>query len=108
MANKTENRRVNLYINGKEVKNSIRGIQAEYKKLVAEQNDMIRGTKEYQAHAKKIQQLKRLMDQHYNSVHKTAGAWDSLKKAANGFNQYFTMIAAGVATLTSCHPSAFV
>ncbi|MDT8394244.1 MAG: phage tail tape measure protein [Bacteroidales bacterium] len=100
MGNKTENRRVNLYINGKEVKNSIKGIQAEYKKLVAEQRNMTRGTKEYQAHAKKISKLKALMNQHYQSINKTAGAWGSLQKAANGFNKYFMMISAGIATLT--------
>lgn len=100
MANKTENRRVNLYINGKEVKNSLKGIQAEYKKLIAEQNSMIRGTKEYQAHAKKISKLKTIMNQHYQAVNKTAGAWGSLQRAANGVNKYFMVISAGIATLT--------
>jgi len=100
MASKTENRRVNLYINGKEVKGSIKGITAEFKKLTAEQKDMTIGTKEYQAHAKKINRLKAVMDQHHQSINRTAGAWGSLQKAANGFNKYFMMITAGIATLT--------
>ena len=100
MASKTENRRVNLYINGQEVKNSIRAIQAEYRKLVNEQKDMIRGSKEYQENVKKLSRLKTILNQHYQAVNKTAGVWGSLQKAAGGFNQYFSMIAAGVATVT--------
>lgn len=61
---KSVNKRVNIYINGVEVENNIKGITAEYKKLINEQNKMIIGSDEYVAHSKKIQELNGILDKH--------------------------------------------
>ena len=49
----TTNKRVNLYINGKEAANSIKEVKAEMQKLVNEQARLKLGSDEYIAHAKK-------------------------------------------------------
>ena len=58
------NRRINLYINGKEVSNNIASIRAEMNKLVNAQARMTIGSKEYTAQTAKIRSLKAIMDQH--------------------------------------------
>lgn len=55
----TTNKRVNLYINGKEAANSIKEVKAEMQKLVNEQARLKLGSDEYIAHAKKNQNIKR-------------------------------------------------
>ena len=47
----TTNKRVNLYINGKEAANSIKEVKAEMQKLVNEQARLKLGSDEYFAHA---------------------------------------------------------
>lgn len=58
------NKRVNIYINGVEVENSVKGIRAEMVKLVNEQNKMTIGSDEYIAHSKKIQDLNVILQKH--------------------------------------------
>ena len=53
----TTNKRVNLYINGKEAATSIKEVKAEMQKLVNEQARLKLGSDEYIAHAKKINTL---------------------------------------------------
>lgn len=100
MATKSYNRRINLYINGKEVKNDIVSIKKEMFKLVNEQARMTRGSDEYLAHAKKIQALSGILKKHRNDLNQTGQSWLSLKKVANGFNNYFGLITAFVASFT--------
>lgn len=97
MAN-TYTRRINLYINGKEVANNISSVRKEMYKLTNEQSRMTIGSKEYMAHAAKIKQLKGIMNKHNADLRQTEKSWFSLKKAADGFNKYFGMITAGLAS----------
>lgn len=53
----TTNKRVNLYINGKEAATSIKEVKAEMQKLVNEQARLKLGSDEYIAHAKKDQNV---------------------------------------------------
>ncbi|MGQ7868690.1 phage tail tape measure protein [Sunxiuqinia sp. sy24] len=92
-------RRINLYINGKEVKNNIGSIQAEMRKLINEQKRMTIGSKEYHAHAAKIRSLRGIMKQHQQDINGIQKSW-SLKKLSDGFNRYFGLITAGIASLT--------
>ena len=57
-------RRINLYINGKEVSNDVKSIRAEMTKLVNEQARMTIGSKEYIAAATNIRQLKGILAEH--------------------------------------------
>ncbi|TLX73681.1 phage tail tape measure protein [Labilibacter sediminis] len=98
--NSTYTRRINLYINGKEVKNDVKSIRGEMQKLIFAQSKMTIGSDKYVATGKKIQALNAVLKQHKQQLYSTATGWGSLSGAANKFNQYFGMISAGIASLT--------
>ena len=64
MADRTINRTVRLYIDGREVENSAKSIRAELRRLRAEQNKMVIGSDEYVEHGKKIRQLNSILTEH--------------------------------------------
>jgi len=84
MASKSENRRINLYINGKEVKNEIKSIRNEYFKMINEQSRMIRGSKEYYQHAQEIKRLKNILDDHNKHLGRVGKAWQNIKQIMYG------------------------
>ena len=94
----TYNRRINLYINGKEVKNDIASIRKEMGKLTNEQSRMTIGSQEYNAHASKIKNLRGIIQQHNQQLRGAEQSWFSLKRAAEGFNRYFGMVTAAMAS----------
>lgn len=98
--NSTYTRRINLYINGKEVKNDVKSITAEMRKLITAQSKMTIGSKEYVAAGKKIQALNAVLKQHKADLYQTASGWGQLGSAADKFNKYFGMLSAGIASLT--------
>ena len=94
---KLSTRRINIYINGKEVESTVKGIRAEMNKLVNEQNKMIIGSDEYIAHAKKIQVLRGYLHEHSQSIAAAASAWENFQKkmmifgaGMGGFTQVFS------------------
>ncbi|MCD4681139.1 MAG: phage tail tape measure protein [Bacteroidales bacterium] len=95
MGNATANRRINLYINGKEVKNDIASIKKEMYKLVNEQSRMTRGSKEYVAHTRKIRGLKKIISDHNTSLRNTGSSWSNLtRKVRNGMTTFLAIGAA--------------
>lgn len=84
---KTETRRINIWINGKEVQNNIKDITASYRKLINEQALMTVGSKDYMSHAAKIKQLKGAIDEHKRQIGSIATAWQKAKDTivATGF-----------------------
>jgi TP901 family phage tail tape measure protein len=100
MADKKIKRGIYLYIDGKQIKNDVNGIQNEMRKLTAEQRKMTIGSDEYVRHAKKIQQLDGILKKHRADLRKTKDSVFSLKKMADGFNNYFGLVTAGIASLT--------
>lgn len=96
----TTNKRVNLYINGKEAATSIKEVKAEMQKLVNEQARLKLGSDEYIAHAKKIKMLKGIIQEHNDSLKTTHTRWLSLSGITNGFNTYFGMVTSFLAGLT--------
>ena len=96
----TTNKRVNLYINGKEAANSIKEVKAEMQKLVNEQARLKLGSDEYIAHAKKIKILKGIIQEHNDSLKTTHTRWLSISGITNGFNTYFGMVTSFLAGLT--------
>ena len=92
-------RRINLYINGKEVRNDISSIRKEMNRLQREQAHMIIGSKEYVAQGQKIKYLKGIMAQHNAQLRQTKQNWFSLTKTADAFNRYFAFVTATVAAL---------
>lgn len=92
-------RGIYLYINGKEVKNDIKSIKAEMSRLVNEQARMTIGSKEYMTQAQKIKALRGIIREHNEQLSDTGRAWRSIQKIGDGFNRYFGLITAGVASL---------
>ncbi len=93
-------RRINLYINGKEVSADLVSIRREMSKLVNEQARMTLGSKEYVAHASKIKSLKRIIDQHNQDLSTTHKKWNMFQQMADASNRYFAIITAAIASLT--------
>lgn len=85
MADKIAKRGVSIYIDGKEVKNSVADITGEMKKLQREQRKMTIGSDEYVAHARKIGQLKAMQQEHIAYTRKIADEYDKTSKSATGF-----------------------
>ncbi|MCT4586655.1 MAG: phage tail tape measure protein [Carboxylicivirga sp.] len=83
--NKTYNRRINLYINGKEVKNDVKNIKSEMNKLIAAQSKMTIGSKEYVKTGKDIQRLNTILKDHRKSIYNSGGAWSKLSSNAQRF-----------------------
>ncbi len=92
------NRRINLFINGKEVSNDIRSIRAEMTKLVNEQARMTIGSQEYIQHTRKIRELKGILAEHNQQIAAVSKSW-SFAKMGDSFNRYFSMLQAGAAAL---------
>lgn len=100
MAKNTITRRVNLYINGKEAGNDITSIKNEMQKLVNEQAKLQVGCDKYVEKGKRIRELRAVVDQHNAQLRDTQKNWLSLGKMADGFNKYFGIITAGIASFT--------
>ena len=92
------NRRINLFINGKEISNDIRSIRAEMTKLVNEQARMTIGSQEYIQHTRKIRELKGILAEHNGQIAAVSKSW-SFAKMGDSFNRYLSMLLAGAAAL---------
>jgi len=95
----TYTRRINLYINGKQVTADIVSIRKEMSKLVNEQARMTIGSKEYIKHTAKIKELKTILDQHNQDLSTTHKKWNSFQRMADAANRYFAVITAGIAAV---------
>jgi len=77
-------RRITLYINGKEVVNSVANIRAEMNRLQNLQNRMTIGSQEYINSFQRIQQLRGALAQHNQQISGTTSAWSGLVEKAKG------------------------
>ncbi|HZK96909.1 MAG TPA: phage tail tape measure protein [Prolixibacteraceae bacterium] len=75
-------RRINLYINGKQVSNDVRSIRAEMTSLTNQQSRMTIGSREYIAAASNIRNLRGMIDQHNQQLRNTTGVIEKLKNTA--------------------------
>ena len=101
MASKsTINKRVNIYINGREVSNDIKSIRTEMQKAVNDIARMKRGSDEYNAKAKEIRTLKAIIQEHNQQLRTTEQRWSSLNNVANGLKKYSGIILSFVGSLT--------
>ena len=71
------NKKINIYINGKEVQNTIKSLTAEMKKLRAEQAKLPIGSDEYIAHAKRIRQIDGILREQRRAVTEMGDAWQN-------------------------------
>jgi hypothetical protein len=80
MANdKTYDRHINIWINGKEVVNNISSIKSESIKATNELAKMTRGSQEYNDKALEVRKLKSILKEHQDSISATGGAWNKVK-----------------------------
>ncbi len=101
MASKsTINKRVNIYINGKEVANEVKSIKSEMQRLIIAQSKMTIGSKEYVQKTKEIRTLKAILDEHNRSLRTTQTNLFSMGKVVDGFNKYSGIIVGFLGSLT--------
>lgn len=100
------NRKVTIYINGKEVENTMKGLRAELKRLENEQRNAVIGSEDYIKATEKINTLKKHIENHIGSVENVGKGWqdtaESLAKYSNilmGVQSAFQMIDLGVGKL---------
>jgi len=75
-------RQVSIFINGKQVENSLRGIQKAKSAINAELRDMTIGTAEYEAKVGDLRKLNGIFDEHRKKVGGVGQAVDGLTKGA--------------------------
>ena len=111
MAEKITRRGISIFIDGKEVENSVKSIRAEMAKLRNEQAKTIVGSEEYVKKGKQIAQLNTIYENHVQQQKKvnaelakqagltkqTGSAWSRL---AEGFNKYGALVASFMAGIT--------
>ena len=103
MAAKDKNirRGIELYIDGKEVKNDIRAVEAEAKKLKKEIRGMTIGSEEYIQTSKKIRQLDKILQQHRREIKAVEVQQQSLlSRGVKWFKDYSLQITGAIAALT--------
>ena len=106
--NKDVRRGIKIYLDGKEVENNARAIQAEMRKLKKEIDGMTVGSEEYVAATRKYQQLNSILQEHRANLKgigdqteenaKSSGNW--LKGGIAKFNEYSVAILGVTAALT--------
>lgn len=103
MANdKTYDRHINIWINGKEVKNDISTIKKEMYALTNELSRTTRGTKEYYEKAAELKKLKVILKEHQDQISATGTAWTKVKDLFKGA---MGVIGAGAAAIFGAYKS---
>lgn len=79
-------RQVNIFINGRQVENTLKGIRDEKRKVTRELNNMTIGSKEYNQKVAELKRLDGTIKQHREQIGRTSRSWKSgaeqLKKFA--------------------------
>jgi hypothetical protein len=103
MANdKTYDRHINIWINGKEVKNDISSIRKEMLQLTNQTAKTTRGTEEYYQKIEELKRLRAILKEHQETVAGTKGAWDKIK---GSFSSAQGILLAGLGGLTAAYES---
>jgi TP901 family phage tail tape measure protein len=81
-----ESKRITIYINGKEIENTIKSIKNEATKLRNEiTNKLTPGTAEYNRKVQEFRKLDGVIDNHNQKLRGTAGIWGSIKTEVKQF-----------------------
>jgi hypothetical protein len=103
MANdKTYDRHINIWINGKEVNNNISSIRKEMYNLTNEVGRATRGSEEYNQKVAELKRVKQILKDHQDSISATGGAWNKVKGL---FSSAQGLFVAGFAGLTVAYQS---
>lgn len=86
MADKTANRRINIFINDKDAGKTLKAIQKEARVLNNEINrNLIPGTEEYFKAVQRLAELRGTLSNHRQQLKSVAGAYNELEKESGGF-----------------------
>ena len=103
-SDKTVNRGVYLYIDGKEIKNDINSIDLEMKRLQRDIKEMTRGSEEYNRTMAKIQHLQGILKRHRQEIKgittETKKATVSIGSMVDWFNRFGGVILSVIGFLT--------
>lgn len=78
-------RQVSIFINGRSVENTLKGIRSEKTKINNELQNMTLGTEAYQKKAAELRKINGLLSDHYEGIKGTESAYDKLRKGAGQF-----------------------
>jgi hypothetical protein len=96
----TYDRRVNIYINGVEVENTIKSIKSEMSKANNELAKMTIGSQEYVDKASEIRLLKGVLKEHQEDLKATETGWAKIKSVADSG---MGLITAGIAGIVGAY-----
>jgi hypothetical protein len=99
---KSYDRHINIWINGKEVKNDVASIQKEWFKLNQELKKTTVGSKEYYDKIAEMKKLDKIIANHRVEVKGTGDSWSKLKGL---FSSAQGMLVAGIAAITAGYQS---
>lgn len=85
MASKTETRRINIYINGKEIENSGKAIKAAFYKARAEWEKTNKAADDYEQKLANLNQAKKHLDKHKAELKGVSKSWLNFKTIVGGF-----------------------
>ena len=98
------NATVKLFLDGREIKNSVADIEKEMKKLKRTQRDLVIGSEEYTRTGKQIQELNGILATHRASIRNTGKEYLTLSqrlgKVADGVNRYMGVVAGAIGAVT--------
>lgn len=100
--NKTYDRHINIWINGKEVKNDVSSITKEMLKLTNEVKRATIGSKEHNEKVAELRKVKGILKEHNESIRATGSSWTKVKGMFSGAQG---LIVAGLAGLTAGYQS---
>lgn len=99
---KTYDRHVNIWINGKEVKNDLSSIKKEMLNLTNQTSRATKGTKEYNEKAQELRRVKQIFKEHKADIDGTGTAWSKVKSV---FSSAQGMFFAGLGAVTAAYQS---
>ncbi len=85
MSDKSIKRNLSIYINDKQVKNNLKSIRGEMRKLRSEISLATRGTKEYEEKTKELQRVKKIYRDMRKEIEGVPGIFQRMTKSAGGF-----------------------
>jgi TP901 family phage tail tape measure protein len=90
---KALNRKVTIYIDGREVKSTISSLEAEMKKLQAQQKKMVIGSEEYIRTSMKIKEINAVLNEQKNAVKGLGNEWNKATDSVENFGKALAGIA---------------
>lgn len=102
-----ENRRVTIYINGKEVEFSLKGISAEMRKTRNELRSMTLGTEEYNKKAKELKNIEGIYKRQTDALKGTSTQTGILGNAMGGLKSMVGSLLSPVGLITAGFGAAF-